>query len=83
MNDIEDHIQFKKGANWVPENIKTLMQWVHMSAIYIDILGESTKMYKRTLRAHTIVNLMLSSFASTVSLSQFSVDGISDRKSVV
>ena len=66
--------KFRKGANWIPENIRTLMQWVHISAIYIDILGETTKMYKRTLRGHTILSLMLSSLAGTASLSQFNLN---------
>jgi hypothetical protein len=72
--------KFRKGANWIPENVKTLMQWVHISAIYIDILGESTKMYKRILRGHTILNLSLSSLAGTVSLSQFNISEAENPK---
>lgn len=68
----EEEIRFRKGANWIPDNVKTLMQWIHISAIYIDILGESTKLYKRILRASTIINLVLSSFASTITISQYS-----------
>lgn len=68
----EDEIHFKKGANWISENVKTLMLWIHISAIYIDILGESTKLYKRTLRTSTIINLILSSVASTITVTQYS-----------
>jgi len=67
----EDEFKFKKGANWQPDNVKTLMQWIHISAIYIDVLGESTKFYKRILRSHTIMNLFLSTLGGTTSLTQF------------
>lgn len=68
----DDEIHFKKGANWIRDNVMTLMLWIHISAIYIDILGESIKHYKRILRVSTILNLLLSSAASTVSISQYS-----------
>lgn len=68
----DDEIRFRKGANWISDNVKTLMQWIHISAIYIDILGESIKHYKRILRTSVILNLILSSIASTVSISQYS-----------
>lgn len=71
LSDGEEEIRFRKGSNWIPENVKTLMRWIHISAIYIDILGESIKHYKRILRTSTIVNLILSSIASTVSISQY------------
>lgn len=67
----DEELRFRKGANWISENVKTLMRWIHISAIYIDILGESIKHYKRILRTSTIVNLILSSIASTVSISQY------------
>jgi hypothetical protein len=63
----DEEFKFKKGANWQPENVKTLMQWIHISAIYIDILGESTNFYKRILRHHTIMNMVLSTIAGTIS----------------
>jgi len=68
-----ENYQFKRGQNWSTENVKTLMQWVQISAIYLDVLVESTAYYRGVLRRHTILNLILSTVASTVSLSQFNI----------
>jgi hypothetical protein len=66
--------EFKTGANWTPENVQTLMQWVHISAIYLEIMSEATQHYKNLLRRHSVLNLILSTLAGTASLSQFSIN---------
>jgi hypothetical protein len=66
--------EFKTGANWTQENVQTLMQWVHISAIYLEIMSEATKHYKTLLRRHSVLNLILSTLAGTASLSQFSIN---------
>jgi hypothetical protein len=52
--------EFKTGANWTQENVQTLMQWVHISAIYLEIMSESTHYYKKLLRRHSVLTLILS-----------------------
>jgi hypothetical protein len=66
--------EFKTGANWTQENVQTLMQWVHISAIYLEIMSEATQHYKTLLRRHSVLNLILSTLAGTASLSQFSIN---------
>jgi hypothetical protein len=65
--------KFVKGANWDSDNVRTLLQWIHISAIYLDVLIFATEYYRRIIRRHTILNLILSTLASTVSLSQFNI----------
>jgi hypothetical protein len=67
--------KFVKGANWdSSENVRTLLQWIHISAIYLDVLIEAATHYRRVIRRHTVLNLILSTLASTVSLSQFNLN---------
>jgi hypothetical protein len=66
--------EFKTGANWTQENVQTLMQWVHISAIYLEIMSEATQHYKTLLRRNSVLNLILSTLAGTTSLSQFSIN---------
>jgi hypothetical protein len=66
--------EFKTGANWTQENVQTLMQWVHISAIYLEIMSEATQHYKNLLRRNSVLNLILSTLAGTASLSQFSIN---------
>ncbi len=65
--------KYARGQNWTRKNVRTLMQWIHLSAIYVDILSESTRYYRRWLRRNTILNLLFSTIASTVSISQFNI----------
>ncbi len=71
-NDLVNY-KYARGQNWNPENVRTLMQWIHLSAIYVDIMNESTGYYRRWLRRNTILNLLFSTIASTVSISQFNI----------
>jgi hypothetical protein len=64
---------FEKGANWESDNVRTMLQWIHISAIYIDVLNEAAGYYRRIIRRNTVMNLILSTLASTVSLSQFNL----------
>jgi hypothetical protein len=67
--------KFVKGANWdASENVRTLLQWIHISAIYLDVLIEAASHYRKVIRRHTVMNLILSTLASTVSLSQFNLN---------
>ncbi len=71
-NDLVNY-KYARGQNWNSENVRTLMQWIHLSAIYVDIMNESTGYYRRWLRRNTILNLLFSTIASTVSISQFNI----------
>ena len=68
-----DNYSFEKGAHWDPENVKTILQWIHIAAINLDVMSEATMHYKRYIRRNTIISLILSTLASTASLSQFNV----------
>ena len=68
-----ENFDFKKGANWEPENVKTILQWIHISAINLDVMTEASFHYKTILRRNTIISLILSTLASTASLSQFNI----------
>jgi hypothetical protein len=72
-NDLSNY-EFKNGANWNPENVQTLMQWVHVGAIYLEIMTEATSYYKSMLRKHSVLNLIMSTLSGTASLSQFSIN---------
>ncbi len=72
-NDLSNY-EFKNGANWNPENVQTLMQWVHVGAIYLEIMTEATSYYKAMLRKHSVLNLIMSTLSGTASLSQFSIN---------
>ena len=73
--DLLANYKFVKGANWdSSENVRTLLQWIHISAIYLDVLIEAAAHYRRVIRRHTVLNLILSTLASTVSLSQFNLN---------
>ena len=79
QNDLQEqkslaNYEFKTGANWTQENVQTLMQWVHISAIYLEIMSEATQHYKNVLRRNSVLNLILSTLAGTASLSQFSIN---------
>lgn len=72
--DLTDLARFQKGEHWTAENVRTILQWIHVSAINLDILEEATIYYKKVLRRNTIVSLILSIIASTTSLSQYSLN---------
>ena len=68
--DLENY-KFYRGANWTEENIRTLISWLHTSAVMLDLTREATAYYRNLMRRSTIINLIFSSIAGTVSLSQF------------
>lgn len=72
--ELADLGRFRKGEHWTAENVRTILQWIHVSAINLDILQEATIYYKRVLRRNTILSLILSTLASTTSLSQYSLN---------
>ena len=78
-NDLVNY-KYARGQNWNSENVRTLMQWIHLSAIYVDIMNESTRYYRRWLRRNTILNLLFSTIASTVSISQFNISDTNDPR---
>ena len=69
-DDLENY-KFTRGANWTEENITTLISWLHTSAVMLDLTREATTYYRKLMRRSTIINLVFSSIAGTVSLSQF------------
>ena len=69
----ESGFKFERGANWTPENVRTILQWIHICSINLDVMCESAKHYKILLRRNTILGLVLSTLASTASLSQFNI----------
>jgi hypothetical protein len=70
-NDEQDDFVYGRGKNWKEENIHTLISWLHTSAIMLDLTREATTYYRKVMRRSTIINLVFSSVAGTVSLSQF------------
>lgn len=73
IDDPRDDLKFRKGGHWEPEYIQTILQWIHICAINVDIMTESAAHYRRLLRRQTIICLLLTSLASTSSLSQFNI----------
>jgi hypothetical protein len=77
IDDLENY-KFVRGENWTEENIRTLISWLHTSAVMLDLTREATTYYRKLMRRSTIINLVFSSVAGTVSLSQF--NGSSDSE---
>ncbi len=80
--DIENY-SYGRGRNWTEENIRTLISWLHTSAVMLDLTREATTFYRKVMRRSTIVNLIFSSVAGTVSLSQFNIGNADDAYKVL
>jgi hypothetical protein len=80
--DIENY-SYGRGKNWTEENIHTLISWLHTSAVMLDLTREATTYYRKVMRRSTIVNLIFSSVAGTVSLSQFNIGNADDAYKVL
>ncbi len=66
------YYESRRGQGWEdPNNMKILTEWIHYAAVYLDILSEATEGYRKTLRMNTIINLIVSTLASTISVSTF------------
>lgn len=66
------YYESRRGQGWEdPNNMKILTEWIHYAAVYLDILSEATEGYRKTLRMNTIINLIVSTLASTLSVSTF------------
>ncbi len=69
------YYESRRGQGWEdPNNMKILTEWIHYAAVYLDILSEATEGYKKTLRLNTIINLIVSTLASTLSVSTFNTN---------
>ncbi len=69
------YYESRRGQGWEdPNNMKILTEWIHYAAVYLDILSEATEGYKKTLRLNTIINLIVSTLASTISVSTFNTN---------
>lgn len=69
------YYETRRGQGWEdPNNMKILTEWIHYAAVYLDILSEATEGYKKTLRLNTIINLIVSTLASTISVSTFNTN---------
>ena len=80
--DIENY-SYGRGKNWTEENIRTLISWLHTSAVMLDLTREATTYYRKVMRRSTIVNLIFSSVAGTVSLSQFNINNTDEAYKVL
>lgn len=67
------YYESRRGENWNYQEVKILTEWIHISATFLDILSEACESYRKTLRANTIVNLVFSTVASTISVSTFNM----------
>jgi hypothetical protein len=68
------YYESRVGEDWRPEIVQTLMQWIQIAAVYLEIMTEATERYRKTLRKNTIINLVFSTVASTASLSTFNIN---------
>ncbi len=69
------YYESRRGQGWEdPNNVKILTEWIHYASVYLDILSEATEGYRKTLRMNTIVNLIVSTLASTLSVSTFNTN---------
>ncbi len=67
------YYESRRGENWNYQEVKILTEWIHISATFLDILSEACESYRKTLRANTIINLVFSTIASTISVSTFNL----------
>lgn len=67
------YYESRRGENWGHQEVKILTEWIHISATFLDILSEASESYRNTLRRNTIVNLVFSTLASTISVSTFNM----------
>lgn len=67
------YYESRRGENWSHQEVKILTEWIHISATFLDILSEACESYRKTIRANTIVNLVVSTLASTLSVGTFNV----------
>ncbi len=67
------YYESRRGENWTHQEVKILTEWIHISATFLDILSEASESYRKTLRANTIINLVFSTVASTLSVSTFNM----------
>ena len=63
----------KRGDDWNINNLKTIVNWLNLSSLYIVLLNHTIEHYNHTISMVTIWSLIISTLSSTVSLSQFSV----------
>ncbi len=68
------YYETRVGEDWQPEIVHTLVQWIQISAVYLEIMTTATDHYRRVLRKNTIINLVFSTVASTASLSTFNIN---------
>lgn len=78
------YYESKRGQGWQdPNNMKILTEWIHYSAIYLDILSEAAEGYRKTLRLNTIFNLIVSTLASTLSVSTFNTSELDSPRTAL
>lgn len=64
------------GTNWDGKNFNTLYDWINIAAYNIRCLELLSDYYRKILRNHTIMGLIISTLSGTLSVSQFGVSGI-------
>jgi len=63
-----------ENKNWNDNNITTLIDWTTYSAFNIEALDQSIKFLQGINRWNTIISLLLSSSAGTISTARFGLD---------
>ncbi len=72
-SDIMANYKFERGGNWNKDNVHTILQWIHICSINLDVMTEASFHYKRLIRRNTILSLLMSTITSTASLTQFNI----------
>ena len=71
--DLMANYKFQRGGNWSTDNVLTILTWIHICSINLDVMTEATFHYKRLIRRNTILSLLMSTITSTASLTQFNI----------
>ncbi len=72
-SDLLANYKFQRGGNWSQENVITILQWIHISSINLDVMTEAAYHYKKLIRMNTILSLLMSTITSTASFTQFNI----------
>lgn len=71
--DLMANYKFERGGNWSPDYVRTILQWIHICSINLDVMTEASFHYKRLIRRNTILSLLMSTITSTASFTQFNI----------
>lgn len=66
-------LQRSYGSNWTKTNVSTLFEWISVAAYNIQCLELGSAYYRKIIRRHTILGLVLSTLSGTISVSTFGI----------